>query len=201
MHAASGVNLGILVTTFGIIGLAELPDKSMVATLIMATRSRPLWVWLGASAAFLVHVCIAVAAGGALTLLPRRLVDGIAAALFAAGALLLLWDRGFGEEPVEKAVEKPLPRVATGVIGRAFAVIFVGEWGDITQITTANLTARYDSPLSVGIGAALGLLAVAGLGVTAGRVLVRVTPVVVIRRVAGLGLLALAVLSLVAALR
>jgi putative Ca2+/H+ antiporter (TMEM165/GDT1 family) len=200
MHTA-GLDFGVLVTTFAIIALAELPDKSMVATLILATRSRPLWVWIGTSGAFLVHVGIAVAAGGALALLPHQIVDGVAAGLFALGAYLLLSGRGFGEETVELAEEKPLPPRAAAVITRAFVVTFIGEWGDITQITTANLTARYDAPLSVGIGAALALVAVAGLGVTAGRLILRVAPTVVIRRVAGVALIVLAVISLVAALR
>lgn len=192
---------GVIATTFAVIGLAELPDKSFVATLILATRSRPRWVWLGASSAFLVHVVIAVVAGRLISLLPHQVVDGLTAAGFLAGGLYLLLHSPIDDEPVEQAVAAPVPREACNVMGRSFMLIFVGEWGDVTQILTANLTARYDAPLSVGLGAALGLFAVAGLAVTTGRVLLRVVPAVVVRRVAGCSLLVLAALSVVAAVR
>jgi putative Ca2+/H+ antiporter (TMEM165/GDT1 family) len=195
------IDLGVLAVTFAVIAVAELPDKSLVASLILATRSRALLVWLGASAAFVVHVVIAVSVGHALSLLPRQVVDAVAAALFVAGALLMWFGHAFDEAPVEAAAGRAVPREALGVMLRSFAVVFVGEWGDVTQITTANLTARYAAPLSVGLGAALALISVAGLGVTAGRLLLRVAPVVIIRRVAGAVLLVLAALSALAAVR
>jgi len=191
---------GVLVAAFVIIGLAELPDKTMIASLILATRSKPFPVWVGASGAFLVHVTIAVAAGGALALLPHQVVQGISAAAFAAAGVWLLRSQPPVEQEAE-AVEAELgakpPPNAAAAMSRAFAVIFLGEWGDVTQIATANLSARYDAPLSVGVGALLGLMAAAGIAVTAGRLLLRVVPLYVVRRVAG-GLLVLLAIATVA---
>ena len=87
------------------------------------------------------------------------------------------------------------------VVLTSFAVVFVGEWGDLTQIATANLAAKYEDPLSVGVGAALGLVTVAGLAVTAGSNVLRVVPVGVVRRVAGLLLAGFAVVTVIELLR
>jgi putative Ca2+/H+ antiporter (TMEM165/GDT1 family) len=54
------------------------------------------------------------------------------------------------------------------IFATSFAVVFIGEWGDITQITTINFAARYHQPLQVGIAAALALWAVSGLAVFVG---------------------------------
>ena len=70
---------------------AELPDKSMFATIVLVTRyRRPGWVWLGVVAAFTVHVVVAVAAGSLLGLLPDVVVQLIVGTLFLVGSVLLL---------------------------------------------------------------------------------------------------------------
>ncbi len=63
----------------------------------------------------------------------------------------------------------------------AFIVIFLAEWGDLTQILTANLAAHYHDPLSVGVGAVLALWAVAGLAVVSGQSLLRLINISTIR--------------------
>jgi Ca2+/H+ antiporter, TMEM165/GDT1 family len=199
------MSLAVAAIAFGVVFLAELPDKSMIASLVLGTRYRPLYVWVGAAAAFAVHVVIAVAAGGALALLPHRLVQAIVAVLFFAGAALLL----FGNEGREEAagVEESGNEVETAattfrrVAALSFAVIFVGEWGDITQIATANLAAKYHDPIGVGVGAVLGLWTVAAIGVVAGSKLVERVPLALVRRITGLILAALGVVSTVAAIR
>jgi putative Ca2+/H+ antiporter (TMEM165/GDT1 family) len=95
------VNLARALTTFAVVLPAELPDKSLFASLVLGTRFRPLLVFVGVAAAFAVHVTVAVAVGGAFSLLPERLVLLVVAALFAGGAGLLLLGRG--EEPDEEA--------------------------------------------------------------------------------------------------
>jgi Ca2+/H+ antiporter, TMEM165/GDT1 family len=199
------MSLAVAAIAFGVVFLAELPDKSMVASLVLGTRFRPLYVWVGAAAAFAVHVVIAVAAGDALSLLPHRLVEGIVAVLFFAGAALLLFGNESHEEEAGRdeggnAVEIAVPtfrRVAT----LSFAVVFVGEWGDITQIATANLAAKYHDPIGVGVGAMLGLWTVVAIGVVAGSRLVARVPLALVRRITGLILAALGVVSAVAAIR
>ena len=71
--------------TFAVIFPAELPDKSLMASLVLGTRYRSLPVWLGATSAFTVHVVIAVAAGGLLRLLPSTVVEVVVTVLFAVG--------------------------------------------------------------------------------------------------------------------
>jgi putative Ca2+/H+ antiporter (TMEM165/GDT1 family) len=83
----------------------------------------------------------------------------------------------------------------------AFVVIFVGEFGDLTQILTANLAAKYHQPVAVFVGAFAGLASVAALGAFGGRALLRVLPLAVIRKAGGVLLAGFAVYSLVSLLR
>jgi Ca2+/H+ antiporter, TMEM165/GDT1 family len=199
----------VFLTVFGVTVVAELPDKSLFASLVLGTRFRPLWVWLGVASAFAVHVTIAVAAGGLITLLPHRLVLGIVAVLFALGSAYLILGseektEDEGEAEAEKAAEEaPLTavRAARTAFLTSFGVIFVGEFGDITQISTANFAARYDDPIAVWLGAFLGLTAVSAVAIVAGRGLLRVVPVALVRRVAGAALGVLAVLTVVELVR
>ncbi len=199
------MSLAVAAIAFGVVFLAELPDKSMIASLVLGTRFRPLYVWVGAAAAFAVHVVIAVAAGGALALLPHRLVEGIVAALFVAGAALLLFGNESREEEAGLDESGNVAEIAVPTLRRvasvSFAVIFVGEWGDITQIATANLAAKYHDPIGVGVGALLGLWTVVAIGVVAGAKLVERVPLALVRRITGVILAALGVVSAVAAIR
>jgi Ca2+/H+ antiporter, TMEM165/GDT1 family len=194
------VNLAVVLTTFVVIFPAELPDKSMFASLVLGTRFRPLPVFCGVAAAFAVHVVIAVAVGGVFALLPERLVLFVVTALFAGGSALLLFGKEDDAEDVEatRVVSDQHPvRVALA----SFGVVFLGEWGDLTQILTANLAARYGDPLSVGVGALLALWSVAALALTVGRGLVQRVPTRLVRRLTGVVLAVLAVVTLVEALR
>jgi Ca2+/H+ antiporter, TMEM165/GDT1 family len=194
------VDLAVALTAFAVIFPAELPDKSMFASLVLGSRFRPLPVFCGVAAAFAVHVVIAVAVGGVFALLPRRLVLFVVAALFAGGSVLLLTGREDDQEAAATtravAGQHPL-RVALA----SFGVVFLGEWGDITQITTANLAARYGDPLSVGIGALLALWSVAAIALTLGRGLLQRVPTRLVRRLTGVVLGVLALVTLVEALR
>jgi putative Ca2+/H+ antiporter (TMEM165/GDT1 family) len=194
-----GVDLVTVATTFAVIFLAELPDKSLFASLVLSTRYRAIWVWLGVSLAFIVHVVIAVTAGHFLSLLPHRAVEGVVALLFTAGAVILLLPERSSVED-EPVVTPAAVANVPAVIFTSFAVVFVGEWGDLTQIATANLAAKYGDPLSVGVGAALGLVTVAGLATAVGSNLLRVVPVRVVRRIAGLVLAGFAVFAVSALL-
>ena len=199
------MSLAVAAIAFGVVFLAELPDKSMIASLVLGTRFRPLYVWVGAAAAFAVHVVLAVAAGGALALLPHRLVEAIVAVLFVAGAALLLFGNESREEEAGLDESGTVAQIAVPTLRRvasvSFAVIFVGEWGDITQIATANLAAKYHDPIGVGVGALLGLWTVVAIGVVAGAKLVERVPLALVRRITGVILAALGVVSAVAAIR
>ena len=170
----------VIVAVFPIIFLGELPDKTMFASLVMSTRGRPFMVWLGAAAAFAVHVVIAVTIGVALFhLLPQRALDAFVAAMFFVGAILALREATKAREEEALVEREVVSHRRTAVT--AFLVIFVAEWGDLTQILTANLAAHYHDALSVGIGALLALWVVAGLAVLSGQSLLRLVNIATVR--------------------
>ncbi|MGH9083315.1 MAG: TMEM165/GDT1 family protein [Acidimicrobiales bacterium] len=210
------MNPVVIGIVFGIIAVAELPDKTMIAMLVLGSRSRPVLVWAGACGAFLVHVVLAVVAGRLIGLLPHRTIEIVTTALFFAGAVYLLavpekseerrgereaggsaggnaaagGDAGAGGNAA--AGGEAIGVAATGawrMVATAFGVILVGELGDLTEVLTLNLAARYHQPVSVFIGAYAALVAVAALGAWGGRALLRWVPVSVVRRAGGVVLL------------
>ncbi len=191
------MSAGVVLATFLLVGVAEFPDKTMIATLVMGSRQRPVFVWIGASLAFTIHVTLAVIAGRLITLLPHRAVEIVVTFLFAAGALYLLLvpereeiEKGAAEagaEPDASTTGRPLRVIAT-----AFGVILVGEIGDLTQLLTVNLVAHYKEPYAVFVGALAALLTVSAIGAFGGRAIVRWVPVTVVRRVGGIALLGFA---------
>lgn len=192
------MSLAALVTAFGVVFLAELPDKTAIASLILGARYRPFWVFSGVAAAFVVHVALAVAAGSLLTLVPRRPLEAVVAVFFLAGAVLMLRSHGRqdGEAEAEDAPDLGEDAGFRKVAGTAFGVVMVAEFGDLTQIVTANLAAKYADPLAVGVGATLGLWTVAAIAVVGGRGLLRVLPLHLIVRLAALVMIVLAGVSL-----
>lgn len=195
------MDLALIATVFGLVFLAELPDKTALASLVLGSRYRPLYVFTGAAGAFLVHVMLAIAAGSLLALLPHRVLQSVVAALFLLGAVLMLRGRHEDEDEEHldiKAGSAPtFPRVAA----TSFLVILVAEFGDLTQILTANLAAKYHNPLMVGIGATAALWAVAGLAIVGGRSLLKYVPLSVITKAAAVIMLVLAGFSLYEAVR
>ncbi|MFD3456742.1 TMEM165/GDT1 family protein [Streptomyces sp. NPDC058691] len=185
-------SLTVAAITFGVIFLAELPDKTALAGLMLGTRYRASYVFCGVAAAFLVHVALAIAAGSVLTLLPHRWVQGVVGLLFLAGAAVLLFKKGEDEEEVKAPADQSFWKVA----GAGFMLILVAEFGDLTQIMTANLAARYDDPIGVGVGAVLGLWAVGAIGILGGRTLMKHVPLRLITKVAAAVMVLLAGFSL-----
>jgi putative Ca2+/H+ antiporter (TMEM165/GDT1 family) len=185
---------------FGVVLLVELPDKTLVASLVLSTRYRPRPVLVGVAAAFAVQCVIAATAGGLLTLLPRRAVEGVVALLFAVGAVLLIRESlGADDEDVELAGAREAASYWR-IVATSFGVLFAAEWGDASQIATAGLVARRRGlahALATGIGAWLALVVVAALAVIAGRLIVRRVPLHLVHRIAGA---LFAVFALVAAI-
>jgi putative Ca2+/H+ antiporter (TMEM165/GDT1 family) len=192
------LNFAVAAAVFALVFPAELPDKTALASVVLATRYRPLPVFAGVAAAFAVHVALAVTAGGLLALLPRRALAVVVAGLFAAGALLLL--RGGGGHGPDPRPADGRPPTALRAITTSFAIIGVAEFGDLTQIVMASMAAKYHhSLLAVAVGSVLALWAVGALAVTGGRGLLRVVPITVVVRLAALAMVTLAVISLVTA--
>lgn len=177
---------------------AELPDKTILACLILSSRYRPSVVFSGAAAAFLAQVVLCVAAGGALSLLPHHVVEACAAAVFALGAVLLLLHR---EEKGDEGERAPagLRNGFWPVFSTAFAVVFLAEFGDLTQFLTISLAARYHDPFAVGVGATLGLWVATGAAVTLGWRVLKLIPIRWLTRGAAVVMLALAGTSAYAA--
>ncbi|MFJ4363311.1 TMEM165/GDT1 family protein [Streptomyces chartreusis] len=186
------ISFTVTAVVFGVVFLAELPDKTALAGLVLGTRYRASYVFAGVAAAFAVHVALAVAAGSVLTLLPQQILHALTGVLFLGGAAVLLMKKDEDEGEVRKPENQSFWKVS----GAGFMLILVAEFGDLTQIMTANLAARYDDPLSVGIGAVLALWAVAGIGIVGGKALMKRVPLKLITKVAALVMLALGVWSL-----
>ena len=186
----------VVAITFGIIFLAEVADTSGLVTLVLATRYSPALVLVGACAAFLVQVGVAITVGSLVANLPERPLEFALAVVFLVGAVLLL--RGDDDDD---AAPKKVLRTGWQVVATSFGVTMLSELGDPTQIITATLAARYDDPLAVGIGAVLALWSVSALAVYGGSRLHRVVPVRWVTRATAAILVVLAVLTAVDAIR
>ncbi|SFF65122.1 TMEM165/GDT1 family protein [Blastococcus tunisiensis] len=175
--------LSVIATAFILVLPVELPDKTLFASLVLATRFPPLPVFVGVGAAFGLQVAIAVTAGSLLSLLPEALVSGVVAVLFLVGAVLLWRSARSGPED-EELGETGQGSSFLRIAAVSFGVLFAAEWGDLSQLATAGLAARYDEPLSVFVGAWAALLVVSGLAVFLGTKLADRLPIALIRRVA-----------------
>jgi putative Ca2+/H+ antiporter (TMEM165/GDT1 family) len=193
--------LSVVATAFVLVLPVELPDKTLFASLVLATRFAPLPVFVGVGAAFGLQVAIAVTAGSLLTLLPEALVSGVVAALFLVGAFVLWRSATSGAEDGGDGADTREGTSFARAAAISFGVLFAAEWGDLSQLATAGLAARYEAPLSVFLGAWAALLVVSGLAVFLGRKLADRLPVALIRRVAAGLFLVFAVLALVETVR
>lgn len=198
--------LKVVLIVFALQFLLELPDKTMIAMIYMGTRARPLNVFIGGAVAFTIHMGIAVAAGGLLTLLPQTPKEIVIALLFLAGAYYLLFvPEKEEEEEGEKDAQAEHPGKRWREMATAFSVIFIGEFGDLTQIQAANLTVKYNNAqvhpdlahgvgaLSVFIGSSLALIFISFLGAFGGKALVRILPMAKIRKIGGVVFLGMGV--------
>jgi Ca2+/H+ antiporter, TMEM165/GDT1 family len=193
------MSLTAAVATFLAVLPAELPDKTILACLILSSRYRPSFVFAGAAAAFLAQVTLGVAAGGALSLLPHRIVEACAAGAFVAGAILLWRQKEENDEDNDNSGRDGVRSGFWPVFGTAFAVVFLAEFGDLTQFLTISLAARFHDPLSVGVGATLALWVAAGCAVTLGWRVLKLIPMHWLTRGAAVVMLVLAGTSAYAA--
>jgi len=160
------ISLSLFVTVFGVIFLAELPDKTALAALVLATRHRALPVFLGASLALTLQSLIAVAAGSLLAELPSSIVH-VGSGLLFIGCALLMWFRKQEDAAVAKGEEEEAG--FWGALWTVFIVVFVAEWGDLTQIGTAGFEAKYHAWLTILLASTLALWSVAAIAVFVGN--------------------------------
>jgi putative Ca2+/H+ antiporter (TMEM165/GDT1 family) len=196
------MDLAIALTAFALIFPIELPDKTFIATLVLATRYKPLPVWVGVTLAFLIQTVVACTLGGLIGRLPRTPVELFATLMFLVGGIVLL--RGASKADAEEAeTEREFASKTregvTGIraVGASFLVLFVAEWGDLSQLLTAGLVVRNpDDAFSVGVGAFVALALVSALGAVLGRQLLKWIRLSTITRVGGGLCLLLAIVSL-----
>jgi putative Ca2+/H+ antiporter (TMEM165/GDT1 family) len=176
------MNWAAFFSSFSTMLLVELPDKTLIATLILSTRYHKLPVFIGVSLAFLAQCIIAVVAGSLLTKLPENVVAYIVASLFAVGAIVL-WRSASdaGEDEDVKSVQTTSP-IKMALV--SFTVLFAAEWGDASQLLTVALTAKYDAPFAVGLGSWLALVGVAALAILLGKFIQEKVPLHLIQRIA-----------------
>ena len=127
--------------------------------------------FLGASLALTVQSVVAVAFGHLLSLLPAKPVHLMAGVIFV-GCAVAMWRR---TSAIEGEADNTARQDFLSALATVFGVVFVAEWGDLTQIGTAALAARYHAPLVVFTGATLALWSVVAIvvffGAWAGRLL------------------------------
>jgi Ca2+/H+ antiporter, TMEM165/GDT1 family len=184
---------------FGTVFVAELPDNSGLASLVLGTRYRAGGVIAGAFAAFAVHVVLAVTFGSLLGLLPHRIVQIAVAVVFLAGAVLLL--RADSDDDDDEIRLKADAAGFWAVAVTSFGVILLAELGDLSDIVIANFAAKYHDPVAVGIGSVLALWSVVVVAIVGGRGLQRILPLRWITRLAALLMVVMAVFTVVEAIR
>ena len=160
--------------TFLAIFVVELPDKTFLATLVLATKYRPILVWIGVGLAFLVQTTVAVLLGHAVSFLPEEVVQAAAGLMFLVGAVILIREGRSHQEAAASDEEiETKPVHGWRAVLASFLVLFAAEWGDLSQLLTISLVAKYEQPVAVFIGALGALLLVSGLAVVVGRQLQR----------------------------
>lgn len=173
--------LSAFLSSFGLIALAEVGDKSQLVCMALATRYRAWPVLLGATIAFLLLNLLAVMFGaGIAAWLPERVSAAVVAALFAAfGIHALLSGAGGTEE--EQAPDQHSGR---SVFVTTLGLILVAEFGDKTQLAVAGLATSLHAG-AIWLGASLALVGLSALAVWAGSALLGRLPLHWLHRGAG----------------
>lgn len=186
----------VLLAAYGTVFLAELlGDKTIYTISSLTMRYRPLYVFFGVAAAFMMKMLVAVLLGQVIAELPTSLVAGVSTATFFVTALVIWFKRK--DDEADRREEGGYFSKAALV---SFAAIFFSEWGDVGQVTAATLTARYQMPLVVWLGATLALITKGLLAMTLGRGLRKRIPHRVLRPLSVSLCLIMAIISAVEAM-
>lgn len=185
-------DLRLFWSVFAITFVAELPDKTAFAALILATRSNPWAIFLGGAAAFVLQSLIAVGAGSLVGLLPPQVLRIGSGTLFIVlGAFM--W---FRREPEEENLDLQDSRGRfLRTIWISFVVIFIAEWGDLTQFSTALLAAKHgrEHVATIFVAATLALWAVTAIAILIGNRARRAIHPKALQRIAAVALAAVGV--------
>ncbi len=157
-------DLTLFLSTFGLIFLAELPDKTAIATLILATRNNPWAVFIGVALAFVVQNMVAVLFGSLFGLLPPHIIHIASGLLFLVFAVMM-WTRH--QEEKSETTKKSLS--FSRVIWTSFTVIFIAEWGDLTQLASATLVAKTHLALTIFLASTAALWSTTAIAILIGH--------------------------------
>jgi putative Ca2+/H+ antiporter (TMEM165/GDT1 family) len=191
------VNTTVFITTFGIVFLAELGDKTQLTAMALALRFPWRRIFFGIAAAFALLNLGAVLVGHLLhSLFSSHLlaIKLVSAGLFLYFGVTTLIHGGADDEDDGVKVH------AAGAVRTAFLMILLAELGDKTQLVTASLAAQYTSPVTVFAASTLALWTVSLLGIFLGKQLVRYVPLRYIHRCAGVMFLLFGVTIIIQAL-
>ncbi|HYV68323.1 MAG TPA: TMEM165/GDT1 family protein [Myxococcales bacterium] len=166
-----------ILSSFFLIAVSEMGDKTQLLALSLAARYRRPWVVLaGVLTATVANHALASLLGSWVSehVPPRAMAAGLAV-LFVAFALWTLRPDTLSEQ---SGPARTGPYLTTTVL------FFLAEMGDKTQLATMALAAEFQSVTLVTIGTTLGMLASDGLAVFLGDRLADRLPMVWVRRVA-----------------
>jgi putative Ca2+/H+ antiporter (TMEM165/GDT1 family) len=163
MNLNFAFDLTLFISTFGLIFLAELPDKTAIAALVLATRNNPWAVFIGSASAFVIQSLVAVLFGSLFGLLPPHIIHIASGILFLVFAVMM-WMRKQEEKEGSKE------RLSFGkVVWTSFIVIFIAEWGDLTQLASATLVAKTHQAFTIFIASTTALWSSTALAILIGH--------------------------------
>jgi len=176
-------------TSLLLIFAAEIGDKSQLVCMVMAARHRALPVMIGSALAFLVLNTLAVLFGAALAnWIPEAMVYAVVTVMFLVFGIQAL---RVNEEPDQECAS---PLSGHSIFLVTFALIFVAEFGDKTQLAVVGLSST-SIPLAVWAGATTALILTSGLGIWAGCTLLQRIPITLLHRISAIFFIALAFLA------
>lgn len=156
-------NLTLFLSTFALIFVAELPDKTAIAALVLATRNNPWAVFIGSCFAFLIQSMVAVLFGSLFGLLPPHIIHIASGILFLAFAVMM-WTR---QQEEKEASKKSLS--FGKAVWTSFMVIFIAEWGDLTQLASATLVAKTHQTFTIFLASTLSLWTATAIAISIGH--------------------------------
>jgi putative Ca2+/H+ antiporter (TMEM165/GDT1 family) len=166
-----------------LITVSELGDKTFFIAVILAMRHSRRLVFIGVLAALAAMTILSVLLGQAISFLPKIYIHYAEIALFFGFGLKLVYEASRMPaqaecEVVEEAMttvkeaelKQPKRKTPWRILSEAFALTFIAEWGDRTQIATIALAASKPA-LAVTAGAILGHGLCAAIAVIGGRLI------------------------------
>jgi putative Ca2+/H+ antiporter (TMEM165/GDT1 family) len=196
--------------TFGLVFIAELGDKTQLAVLAQTCKYRRPWaVFLGASLALATVTALGAAGGHVLgRVIPASFLQGLAALAFVVMGILI--GREAARSKADAPARKGMPECLDDGVGErsgapasvrdwkafgsTFALLFVAEMGDKTQLAVLSLAGKRAEPFPVFVGGTLALAAVTACGVIGGQGLCRIIPRQVLLRISAVAFVVMGVL-------